>query len=332
MTILVTGASGFIGSHICLSLLDNGYRVVGIDNLSNSNKKVINLVNKISAKPMIFIKADINSYDKLQNIFKEHPIEAVIHLAALKSVAQSVKQPLKYHLNNVGGLLQLLKVMDENGCHKMVFSSSATIYGAPQSLPIPENQPFAPHNPYGTTKVISEYILKDYGENSPSNSIISLRYFNPAGAHKNGLLGEFPIDPPANLFPALCRAYRDPSYKLKVFGDDYDTKDGSAIRDIFHIEDLVRAHVLALKKCSQIKGYRAVNLGSGKGWSVLEIIKKFEAELGQKLNYEIAPRREGDIAINYASTSYAKKLLGWEAKQDIEIICRDTVRFIKNLD
>ncbi len=330
MTILVTGASGFIGSHLCVSLLEGGYQVVGLDNLSNSSPKTIDVVRQITSKDMTFVEGDITSYEQLDDLFKEHAIDAVIHLAALKAVGESTEQPLRYHLNNVGGLLTLLKVMDEHKCRKMVFSSSATIYGVPASLPIGEEQGYDPHNPYGSTKVIGEYILKDLAQYNSANKIISLRYFNPAGAHKSGLLGEVPADVPANLFPAMCCAYKNPDYQLSVFGNDYDTKDGSCIRDIIHINDLVDAHLLALEKCSDMSGYAAVNLGCGKGWTVLEIIQKFEEELGGKLNYKIAARRPGDIAVNYASTSYAKEYLGWEAQHDLQSICRDTIRFMKN--
>lgn len=341
MNILVTGASGFIGSHLCIGLLDVGYKVVAMDNLSNSSKETmakLHLINPKAKEDLIFHQVDLTSYAHLDKCFSAQPIDAVIHLAALKSVEESTKQPLKYYSNNIGGLTNLLNVMDKHDCTKMVFSSSATVYGLPQKLPLDENHPLSAVNPYGNTKIIGEYILCDLAasvtdstSNSRKYSIISLRYFNPAGAHASGIIGEEFSDTPANLFPAMCYAHHNPDYQLKIFGNDYETKDGTCIRDIIHINDLVEGHVLALKKClADDLGFSAVNLGCGSGWTVIEIIQTFEQALGSKLNYKIAPRRDGDVVASYASTSYAKEFLGWEAKHDLQSICRDAVNFLKN--
>lgn len=328
--ILVTGASGFIGSHLCVSLIESGYNPICVDNFSNSNRQVIDRIEKITNKKITFITADLTKPGALLQCFNNQQIDAVIHLAALKAVGESTEQPLRYHSNNVVGLINLLNTMQEFGCNKFVYSSSATVYGIPQRLPLDEAHPLSSTNPYGATKIIGENILNDLATYTTDYSCISLRYFNPAGAHSSGLLGEDIVAKPANLFPVMCRAHLTPEYQMTVFGDDYDTKDGTCIRDIIHINDLIDGHILALKKClNENTGYQAVNLGCGKGWSVLEIIQAFEKELGEGINYAIGARRPGDTVSSYASTDYAKKYLGWETKHDLTSICRDTIKYMR---
>ncbi|MBE8182314.1 MAG: UDP-glucose 4-epimerase GalE [Candidatus Portiera sp.] len=328
--ILVTGASGFIGSHLCVALIEAGYNPIGVDNLSNSKAGVLEKIEQITKKKITFIQADLATPQALKECFAAQPITAVIHLAAFKAVGESTEQPLRYHSNNVIGLLNLLNSMNEFGCNKFVYSSSATVYGIPQRLPLDEEHPLASTNPYGTTKIIGESILRDVATYSDDYSCISLRYFNPAGAHSSGLLGEDIVEKPANLFPVMCRAHLTPEYQMTVFGDDYDTKDGTCIRDIIHINDLIDGHILALEKClGENTGYQAVNLGCGKGWSVLEIIENFEKELGESINYKIGARRPGDTISSYASTDYAKKYLGWQTKHDLPSICRDTIKYMR---
>lgn len=332
--ILVTGASGFIGSHLCVGLIEAGYNPIGLDNLSNSSAEAIDKIKQITNHDMTFVEADLTSLTAIKESFARNSItqvDAVIHLAALKAVGESIEQPLRYHSNNIIGLLNLLKIMQDINCNKLVYSSSATVYGIPQKLPLDEGHPLSATNPYGTTKIIGEYILRDLATYSDDYSCISLRYFNPAGAHSSGILGENPGEKPANLFPVMCRAYTHPSYQMTVYGNDYDTKDGTCIRDIIHINDLVDGHIVALNKClNENTGFKAVNLGCGKGWSVLEIIKQFEKELGESINYKIGARRPGDTVVSYAATDYAKEYLGWEAKHDLASICRDTVNYMKN--
>ena len=334
MAILLTGATGFIGSHICVHLLQADYDIIALDNLSNSTQDVLEKISQITSVPVgdkfQFAQADITDYQALKAIFAKHKIEAVIHLAALKAVNESTEQPIRYYENNLVGFIKLLKVMDEHSCRKMVYSSSATIYGLPKKLPIREDHPMDAINPYGSTKLLGELILKDLAQHNKFTSALALRYFNPAGAHKSGIIGEVPTGIPQNLFPAMTRAHTDPSYKLKVFGDDYETKDGTCVRDIIHIEDLARGHLVALKKClAEDTGYEAVNLGCGKGWTVLEIIQKFETALGTKLDYTIAARRAGDVEASYADTAYAEKYLGWKAEYGLDDICADAANFIK---
>ena len=333
VTILVTGASGYIGSHLCLALLDIGYDVLAIDNLSNSSRKIIDkleLINENAKTKLRFRQIDLLNHSELNKCFNEEKVQAVIHLAALKSVGESCSKPLLYHSNNVGGLLNLVNIMENNGCYKMIYSSSATVYGEPQKLPLDESHPLSAINPYGSTKMIGEFVLRDLAMHDKNWDAISLRYFNPAGAHPSGIIGEDYKEQPANLFPAICHSLYNPQFQLQIFGDDYDTKDGTCVRDIIHISDLVQGHIYALSKClAEATGYQAVNLGSGTGFTVLEIMRTFEKELGEKLDYTIGERRAGDSVASYASTLRAKEYLGWETKHDLSTICRDTIKFYK---
>lgn len=333
MKVLVSGGAGFIGSHIVADLLKIEHTPIIVDNFHNSQPAVVERIRQLSGKDFLCIRADILDAEQLRRIFNQHKIEAVIHLAALKSVTESLREPRRYYENNVGGLLQLLKVMEANECRTFIFSSSATIFGTPDKLPITENAPFKSTNPYGGTKIASEYILQDIAQAQPGWKIISLRYFNPAGAHSSGLLGEMPPPgEPANLFPAIIYAYRNSDHKFKIYGDDYDTQDGTSIRDFLHIMDLSQAHIKALEKCAQsgFKGYRAVNLGSGKGYTVMEIVRTFEKITRRKLPYTQMPRRPGDVAVNYTSTRFAQEFLGWRTQKSLHNMCADALRFMES--
>ena len=334
MNILVTGGAGFIGSHIVLDLLNTGKQPVVVDNFANSQPVVLDRIRKLSGKKFDFIEADITDARAMQEVFNSHRIDAVIHLAALKSVEESVRKPLLYHAKNVGGLIELLKAMEEKDCRTLIFSSSATVYGVPQKLPIPEEAPLNSTNPYGSTKIISEYLLQDIAAGNQDWKIISLRYFNPAGAHPSRLLGEMPPQQvaPANLFPAILYAYKNSDYEFKIYGDDYQTKDGTCVRDFIHIMDLSQAHLKALEKCLQPKtqGLTAVNLGSGSGWTVMEVVRTFEEVTGKKLPYKQMPRRPGDIGMNYASIQFAKNFLSWQPQRNLRDMCEDAWRFTES--
>ena len=335
MHILVAGGAGFIGSHIVIELLNSGHTPIVIDNFHNSSPAVSHKIKTISGTDVLFIEADITNENELEKIFKQQRIDAVIHLAALKSVAESIREPLRYHENNVGGLLRLLKTMKAHSCRTFIYSSSATIFGIPARLPIEEAAPFQSTNPYGSTKIIGEYLLQDMARTYKNWKIMSLRYFNPAGAHKSGLLGEMPPSgEPANLFPAIMFAYKNLANQFKVYGDDYDTKDGTCVRDYLHITDLAQAHIKAVEKCieTDVSGYTAVNLGSGQGYTVMEVIKAFEQVTGEELPYEIMPRRPGDVAVNYTSTKFAKEFLNWETQRGLNIMWQDALRFAEKIN
>ncbi len=327
--ILVTGGVGYIGSHTCLMLLDAGYQVVVVDNLSNSSIESLKSVEMLSGKKIPFYKANILNSSKLEDIFKEHNIKGVIHFAGLKSVAESSEIPLDYYEQNIYGTLSLLKVMKKFQCFRMVFSSSATVYGEPESVPITEDFPTTATNAYGRTKLFIEEIMRDLYHSDAQWKIVLLRYFNPVGAHKSGLIGESPRGIPNNLMPFISQVAAGKISKLSIFGDDYLTHDGTGIRDYIHIMDLSDAHVKAIQKIDSLSGVSTLNLGRGKGYSVMQMVKMFEMENDVAIPYQIVPRRPGDISECWADCSLAKKTLGWQAKRGLAEMMRDTWGFVK---
>ncbi len=329
MRILVTGGCGYIGSHTVCELLENNYEVVIIDNLCNSQRDVIDKIKTITGKEAKFYENDVCDKEALEKIFSENQIDAVIHFAGLKAVGESVAKPLMYYRNNLDSTLSLLEVMDEHNCKKLVFSSSATVYGRPASLPIKEDFPLSTTNPYGSTKLMIEQILKDLYVADKEWSIAILRYFNPIGAHASGLIGENPNGIPNNLMPYIIKVAVGELPFLNVFGDDYNTHDGTGVRDYIHVVDLAKGHLKAIDKVVKDAGVDCYNLGTGKGYSVLDLVKTFEKVNGVKVNYKITSRRPGDIDECYADPSYAKDKLGWEAQKGIEEMCRDGYNFIK---
>ena len=328
MKILVTGGLGFIGSHTCVELLNSGYEVVIVDNLSNSNIDVLDKIEKITSKRPKFYEIDVCDKEKVKKVFRKNKIDAIIHFAGYKAVGESVREPLKYYRNNLDSTLTLLEVMEEENCHNFVFSSSATVYGSPKELPIKEDFPLSTTNPYGTTKLMIERILADLSKADKEMSIIVLRYFNPIGAHKSGLLGENPKGIPNNLMPYIVRVATKELEMLSVFGDDYDTHDGTGVRDYIHVVDLAKGHIKALEKCVNFKGIEYYNLGTGKGYSVLDLVKTFEKVNKVKVPYKIVDRRPGDIDACYADPSKAYKEIGFKAEYGIEDMCRDSYNYI----
>ena len=329
--ILVTGGAGFIGSHTVVELQEAGKDVVVLDNLSNSSEKSLERVEAITGKKVPFYKADILDRDALEEIFSKEDIYAVIHFAGLKAVGESVQKPWEYYENNIAGTLTLTDVMRKHGCKNIIFSSSATVYGNPAFIPITEECPKGQcTNPYGWTKSMLEQILSDIQKADNEWNVILLRYFNPIGAHKSGLIGENPSGIPNNLMPYITQVAVGKRDHLNVFGNDYDTHDGTGVRDYIHVVDLAQGHVKALKKIEENAGLKIYNLGTGHGYSVLDIVKNFEEATGVKIPYEIQGRRPGDIATCYADASLAKKELGWEAKYGIREMCEDSWRWQKN--
>ena len=329
MKILVTGGTGYIGSHTVVELLNEDYEVVVIDDLSNSKIETVDRIKLITGKDFKFYEGDIRDKGLLTKIFKENEIECVIHFAGYKAVGESVKLPLKYYDNNIGGTINLLEVMNEFNCKKIVFSSSATVYGKPERLPIVEDSKLETNCPYGNTKLMIEYILKDLYNSDNSWRVVLLRYFNPIGAHESGLIGEDPNDIPNNLMPYIMKVAMGELPILNIFGDDYDTVDGTGVRDYIHVVDLSVGHIKALEKIEKNPGLFIYNLGTGKGSSVLEVINTFEKVNGVKINYKITDRRPGDIDACYADVEKAKKELGFVAKYDLEKMCKDSYNFIK---
>lgn len=328
MSVLVTGGMGFIGSHTVVELLNSGEDVIIVDNLSNSKKETLDAIKKITNKVPKFYNVDIRNKESLDNVFKENKdINAVIHFAALKAVGESVEKPIEYYDNNIWGTIALLDVMRNNNVKKIIFSSSATVYGSPKTVPIKEDFPKSATNPYGQTKVMVEQILNDVYTSDNEWSIILLRYFNPIGAHESGLIGESPNGIPNNLMPYINQVALGKLDHLRVFGDDYKTPDGTGVRDYIHVVDLAKGHVNALNRANKMTGVESYNLGTGKGYSVLEIIKNFEKATGQKIKYEIVERRAGDIAECYADPSKAREMLGWTAEKDLEQMCKDSWNF-----
>ncbi len=324
---LLTGGTGFIGSHACVALLDAGYDVVVLDNLANSDVSVIERIGRICGREPIFIKGDIRDKALLKNLFQQHSISAVIHFAGLKAVGESVEKPLAYYENNVGGTLDLLAAMQEADVKTIIFSSSATVYGDPDSVPVTESFPRSFTNPYGASKLMIEDILADLFQAEPGWRIARLRYFNPVGAHKSGLIGENPKGTPNNLMPFISQAAAGLRDELSVFGDDYETSDGTGIRDYIHVVDLANGHLAALDYMNQHQQLLTVNLGTGQGVSVLEMINTFETTNNVKVPYRISARRAGDIAEAWADTSLANSLLGWKTSLTLEDMCRDTWRW-----
>ena len=329
MAVLVTGGAGFIGSHTCVELLGAGEEVVIIDNFSNSKPQVLDKIREITGKDFRFYEVDLLDEQGVKKVFDENPdIDSVIHFAALKAVGESVQKPLEYYHNNLTGTLVLCKQMRDHNVKKIVFSSSATVYGSPASLPIREDFPLSTTNPYGSTKLMIEMILKDLCVPDKDWSVALLRYFNPIGAHPSGLIGEEPDGIPNNLLPYVARVACGELECLSIFGDDYDTPDGTGVRDYIHVVDLAKGHLCAINWVRNSKGADAFNLGTGQGYSVLEIVHAFEKYSGRKVNYKIVGRRAGDIAACYADPSKAKEVLGWEAHLGIEEMCRDSWNYI----
>ena len=330
MSILVTGGTGYIGSHTSIKLLEAGEDIVIVDNFSNSKPEMIDKIKEISGKDFKFYKVDLLDRDALEEVFKENKIESVIHFAGLKAVGESVAKPIEYYHNNITGTLILLELMKKYNCKRIVFSSSATVYGTPKTVPIKEDFPLSTTNPYGSTKLMIEQILRDVYISDNEFSVILLRYFNPIGAHKSGKIGENPNGIPNNLMPYITQVAVGQLECLSVFGNDYDTVDGTGVRDYIHVEDLANGHLKALNKARNMTGVEAYNLGTGKGYSVLQIVEAFEKANGVKVNYKIAPRRPGDIATCYADPTKAREELGWVAEKEIEEMCEDAWRFTKN--
>lgn len=331
MAILVTGGAGYIGSHTCVELLKEGYEVVVLDNLCNSSKKSLDRVFEITGKKIKFYEEDLLNKDGVRKVFENEEIDAVIHFAALKAVGESVKKPLQYYHNNITGTLVLCEVMEEFNVKNIVFSSSATVYGDPKVVPITEDCPKGIiTNPYGQTKSMMEQILTDFNVADPSFNVVLLRYFNPVGAHESGLIGEDPKGIPNNLMPYISQVAVGKLDCLGVFGNDYDTKDGTGIRDYIHVVDLSIGHIKALKKLEKDKGVFIYNLGTGVGYSVLDMVKAFEKASNIKVKYEFKPRRAGDIAKCYADPSKAERELGWKAERNLEQMCSDTWKWQTN--
>ncbi|NLG89586.1 MAG: UDP-glucose 4-epimerase GalE [Clostridiaceae bacterium] len=330
MAILVTGGAGYIGSHTCVELLDAGYEVIVVDNLSNSKEESLKRVREITGKPVKFYKADLLDRQAVNEIFKNEPIEAVMHFAGLKAVAESVSMPLRYYHNNITGTLTLLYVMQLHNVKKIVFSSSATVYGNPHTVPITEDFPLSAVNPYGQSKLIIERILSDLYNSEPGWNIAILRYFNPTGAHPSGRIGEDPNRIPNNLFPYITQVAVGKLKVLNVYGSDYDTPDGTGIRDYIHVVDLAAGHIKALQKLNENPGIVVYNLGTGRGYSVLEVVNTFSKVTGINIPFRFAERRPGDIATSFADPSKAKNELGWTAKYGLDEMCADAWRWQQN--
>ncbi|WP_040196871.1 UDP-glucose 4-epimerase GalE [Candidatus Soleaferrea massiliensis] len=330
MAILVTGGTGYIGSHTCVELLNAGKDIVVVDNFVNSKPEALNRIKELTGKEVKFYEVDLLDKEALEKVFAENKIDAVIHFAGLKAVGESVRIPLKYYHNNITGTLILCEVMEKYGCKKIVFSSSATVYGTPKSVPIREDFPLSTTNPYGSTKLMIENILRDLYVADKEWSIVLLRYFNPIGAHKSGRIGEDPNGIPNNLMPYIAQVAVGKLECLSVYGDDYPTPDGTGVRDYIHVVDLALGHLKAVDKVLATDGVMTYNLGTGNGYSVLQVVAAFEKASGVSIKKKIAPRRPGDIAECYADPTKAREELGWEATRGIEEMCADTWRFTQN--
>ena len=330
MSILLTGGAGYIGSHTCVELLNAGYDVVVVDNLVNSQKESLRRVARITGREAKLYVADCCDRAAMNALFDMEEIDAVIHFAGLKAVGESVAEPLLYYRNNLDATLTLCEVMKSHGVKKLVFSSSATVYGAPDFSPVPETARLGCSNPYGWTKYMIEQILRDWAKADPTLSVVLLRYFNPVGAHPSGLIGENPNGRPNNLMPNVVNAVCGKVPLLRVFGGDYDTPDGTCVRDYIHVVDLARGHLCALKYADGHTGSEAINLGTGVGYSVLDIITTFEKATGKKVPYEMAPRRPGDVPLYYGDPAKAERLLGWKAEKTLADMCADAWRFKEN--
>lgn len=332
--ILVTGGAGYIGSHTCIDLLNNNMEVVIVDNFSNSNEKALDAIKKLTGKEFKFYKIDYTDKDEMEKVFLENDIDAVINFAGFKAVGESVKMPLEYYTNNVYGALVLLDLMRKHNVRKFVFSSSATVYGDPEKMPLTEDCKIGgTTNPYGTSKLMIEYILQDLYKSDNTWDIVILRYFNPVGAHESGLIGEVPKGTPNNLMPYISRVAAGKLKELSVFGNDYDTKDGTGIRDYIHVVDLAHAHLKALEKLNkENSGIYIYNVGTGTGYSVFDMINAFEKANNVKIPYKIVSRRDGDLPVSYADTKKAKEELGFVATKNLEDMCKDEWNFQKNLN
>lgn len=327
MNILLTGGAGYIGSHTCVMLLEQGHDVIVVDNLCNSKAVSLKRVEKITGKKILFYQEDLCNAARVHEIFRQHAIHAVIHFAGLKSVAESVDQPVIYYQNNIDGTLVLCNAMQKYNVRNLVFSSSATVYGHPETVPISENAPVEPFNPYGRSKLFVEKILTDLYLSDKSWNIALLRYFNPVGAHASGRIGEDPSDLPNNLMPYISQVAVGKLLELQVYGNDYETLDGTGVRDYIHVMDLAKGHLKALEKLTADPGLVTYNLGTGKGYSVLEMIAAFEKASGKKIPYKIVGRRPGDIPTCYADPSFAKKELNWQARRGLDEMCADAWRW-----
>lgn len=327
MSILLTGGAGFIGSHTCVELMQEGYDVIVVDNLSNSNPESLSRVQEIAGKPLRFFNVDLLDSDGLYKVFTENAIEAVIHFAGFKSVEESVRMPLYYYHNNITGTLILTDIMQKCNVKKLVFSSSATVYGFPGHVPIKEDEPLKATNPYGRTKQMIEEILRDISAADPTWSISLLRYFNPTGAHPSGRIGEDPKGEPTNIMPYITQVAVGKLQTLSVFGSDYPTEDGTGVRDYIHVVDLARGHLKALESVLHTVGVAAYNLGTGKGYSVLELVHAFQKAAGKKVPYQLVDRRHGDVAVSYADPLKAQQELGWKAEKGLEEMCADAWRW-----
>jgi UDP-glucose 4-epimerase len=326
-TILVTGATGYIGSHTCVCLLKAGWQVIALDNLSNSSPHVIARIEKICACSLPFYHADVRDLAALRTLLQQHTIDAAIHFAGFKAVGESVSQPLDYFDNNVGGSITLVRALAQHGVKMLVFSSSATVYGEPQTVPIPETAPLSVTNPYGRTKLVTEQMLADLARSDTQWRIATLRYFNPAGAHESGLLGEDPRGVPNNLMPYVAQVAIGRRQHLSIFGDDYPTADGTGVRDYIHVMDLARGHLAALRRLFAHVGCFTVNLGTGQGVSVLQAVRAFEQASGRRIAVRVAARRPGDVASCYASPAAAQQLLDWQAEKNLLQMCEDQWRW-----
>jgi UDP-glucose 4-epimerase len=326
-TVLLTGATGYIASHTWLSLQEAGYDVVGVDDFSNSSPEVLNRLQELSGRKPVFEKADVCDAAAMKAVFERHQPQAVVHFAAFKAVGESVQKPLEYYGNNLGGLVTVCQAARAHACKRFVFSSSATVYGKPESLPIHEDAPLSATNPYGSTKLFGEAILRDLGVADPQWQTACLRYFNPVGAHPSGRIGEDPRGIPNNLVPYVAQVAVGRREFLQVFGSDYATPDGTGVRDYIHVVDLAEGHAKALDRLFAHPGSITVNLGTGRGYSVLEVVRAYEKASGRNIAYRIAPRRAGDVDAMYADPALARQLLGWEARRDLDDMCADSWRW-----
>jgi len=326
-TILLTGATGYIGSHTWLTLVQAGYAVVGVDDLRNSSPHVIDRLTRLLGHRPTFELADVCDAKAMAALFERHHIDATVHFAASKAVGESTREPLAYYANNLGGLLAVCKAMQQHGTMRFVFSSSATVYGQPDRLPIAEDAPLAAANPYGQTKLMAEQILADLGHAEPRWQTACLRYFNPVGAHESGLIGEDPRGVPNNLMPYVAQVAIGQRERLRIFGSDYPTPDGTGVRDYIHVMDLAEGHVAALRRLLDSPGSLTVNLGSGVGHSVLDVVHAYERASGRPVRFELAPRRPGDVAASYADPRRAHELLGWRTRRDLDVMCADSWRW-----
>ena len=326
-TILLTGAAGYIASHTWLALQAAGFQVVGVDDFSNSSPEVLNRLQRLGGQVPTFEHASVADADAMAAIFARHSIAAVVHFAAFKAVGESAAQPLAYYRNNIGGLVTVAEAMQAAGCKRLVFSSSATVYGDPERLPITEDSPLSATNPYGQTKLMGETILRDLGAADPRWQTACLRYFNPVGAHESGLIGEDPRGTPNNLMPFVAQVAVGRRAQLSVYGNDYATPDGTGVRDYIHVLDLAEGHVAALRRLLDSPGSLTVNLGTGRGYSVLELVAAYAAASGRPVPYQIVARRPGDVAACYADPALASQLLGWQARHDLDRMCTDSWRW-----